>query len=110
MELGLIVVLLVIASFSIIANILVLYDIFRDPFNSFRATITRLITLLHISCLLQNICDIPYLYISNKGFCAFMGFAHYYFGLINVFDIVYLTIAYYYFVTANGGHIIRLDL
>eukprot|EP01040_Poterioochromonas_malhamensis_P015686 gene15686-17601_t len=106
METALIIVMIVIASFSIIANTLVLYDIFMHHFQSFRATTTRLITLLHISCLLQNICGIPYLYTESKGLCAFMGFAHYYFGLINVLDIMYLTIAYYYFVTAEGRTIV----
>eukprot|EP01040_Poterioochromonas_malhamensis_P016817 gene16817-19187_t len=93
--------LIAIAFFSILSNILVVVD-FRSHFETLSAPTTRLIIFLHISCLLQNLCSVPYIYTGNTVLCELMGFFHYYFGLINVFSIVYLTIFYYFTLTRDG--------
>lgn len=106
MILVLTVLLIVFAGLSIALNSIVIYRCFMHHFKSFQAITTRLIITLHISCFLENICSIPYIYTGNNGLCAFMAFAHYYTGLINVLTIVYLTIAYYYYVIGDGKNIV----
>lgn len=98
--------LIAIALCSIIANTLWI-GVFLYQFRTFRAKTTRLIIFLHVSCLLQNLCSIPEFYTGNTILCEFMGFAHYYFGLIHIFSIVYLTIFYYSIVTDSWKSLVE---
>ncbi len=98
--------LLATAFFSIFSNFLVVFD-FGYHFPSFSAKTTRFVIFLHSSCLLQNLCSIPYIYTGNTILCEFMGFAHYYFGLIHIFSIVYLTIFYYSIVTDSWKSLVE---
>lgn len=91
------VIFFLIAGFSIAGNIAVLYHAFQHSFQSFKAITTKLIIMLHISTLLQNICTLPDIYAEDATVCAIMGFAHYYTGLINVIIIIFTTITYYFF-------------
>eukprot|EP01040_Poterioochromonas_malhamensis_P015685 gene15685-17600_t len=101
------VIFFIIAALSILANIFVLYFIYIHYSQSFQAITTKLITMLHISCLLQNIFSLPSIYSADDTICAIMGFAHYYTGLINVADIIFLTIVYYSFITGKGQRTVR---
>jgi hypothetical protein len=94
------------AILAIIFDTTVIYH-FLYKIGTFTAATTYLVYLLHVTSLLQNITTIPILYTGNQGLCAFVGFLHYYFGLLNIAAISLLTVVYYRYTTATNQRINR---
>jgi hypothetical protein len=94
----------VFVSFALLAEVIVLYY-FIYRIKSFSAGTTYLIYVLHASSFLQNVASIPNLFTLNDGLCSFMGFFHYYFGLINIAAVTYLSYIYYQYSTSDSMEI-----
>ena len=87
-----IVTFLVIAFISIIGNGLSVIQLLR--LGSLNAVTSKLILFLHFSGMIHSIGQMPLLYYQNEGLCDFMGFAHFYGGLVNAVALVFLSTAY----------------
>lgn len=103
-----IVLLLVFGTIAIFGNLIVIGVFFRT--HILKELTSRLILIVHISCSGQMIATLPKIYNNNWFICGFMGWFHYYCGLVNIISIMLLTLCYSNLVTKNSHQFIqRLD-
>jgi hypothetical protein len=86
---------MVIASLSITLHIVII--IFYLRFGSQTAYTTQLICMLHVSSLIQNVANLPNVYLGNLQLCQFMGALRYFGGLGMVCVLFLISLAFYNF-------------
>jgi len=95
-----IVLLLVFGTVAIFGSLIVIGIFLRT--HVLKEAASQMILLVHLSCTGQMIATLPKIYENNWFICGFMGWFHYYCGLVNIIVIVLLTLGYYNLVTKNS--------
>jgi hypothetical protein len=90
---------MIIASISITCHIVSVFVFLH--FGSQDAVTTKIVCMLHISSLIQNIASLPDIYLGNPSLCQFMGAMHYVGGLGIVSCVILLSVAFYHFLTES---------
>jgi hypothetical protein len=88
----------VLASISMITITGVVYHLYR--YRDINRLRYRLLLLLYVSSLLEEFAYLPFIYQYDLGLCKFMGFFHYYWGLVNVLTV--FMIGMYHFSYINN--------
>ena len=71
----------------------------------FRSTSSQLHGILHLSLFLEEIATLPFAYLGNHRFCAFMGWLHTYSGLSNIMAASLLTLFYLNMMDCNEKYV-----
>jgi hypothetical protein len=83
---------LVLAAISIVAMTAVVTHIYLN--RDFNSLLIKLLFLLHVTVLVEEIAYLPATYDYVIGLCKFMGWLHYYSGFINVITIYWISLHY----------------
>lgn len=95
-----IVLLFVFGTIAVFGNLIIIAIYVRT--HTLRELTSKLILLVHISCTGQMIAAFPKIYQGNWFICGFMGWFHYYCGLLNIGVITLLTLCYYNLINENS--------
>jgi hypothetical protein len=91
-----------VGTFSMVGSLAVAWYLLRV--GKFRTPFTFIVCFLHLSVLLQEFAQLPYVFSSNTGMCIFMEFVHYYSGLMSVICRVLLVTLYCVSVNENYSY------
>ena len=64
--------------------------------GSLKTSATKLLLLLHVTLLAEELTSIPHIFNDNRGLCSFIAFFHFYSGLANAAAIGLLVVSYRY--------------
>lgn len=90
--------LFIFASISTCTTISVILHLLFTKTKEIREDIRiKFVFILHVTILLEDISNLPEVYIHNPGICGFMGWLHYYSGLSNAIVILFMGLHYFSF-------------